>query len=188
MMIQLLERVVAKEDIEKAASNEEIEQKHNTTCSNENFDECLFSTLIQDMKDKTTENCTAPFITGYHNGNPTTFLMIKCYAFNNLHVVLANLLILLQDQSERKFVPTMTMSTQRSGLDIIGLLTSKRIAILLVAQFLQFWERKTISIIQRKNKAMLAWICTFLQELLFQKSIIFTHFLHSFQRLEVMSA
>ena len=76
--IQLLERVVAKEDIEKAASNEEIEQKHNTTCSNENFDECLFSTLIQDMKDKTTENCTAPFITGYHNGNPTTFLMIKC--------------------------------------------------------------------------------------------------------------
>ena len=60
--IQLLDRAVVKQREDEEL--EEFEQKHNKTCSNEPFDDCLFTTLIQDMKDKSVDNCTAPFITG----------------------------------------------------------------------------------------------------------------------------
>lgn len=73
--IELLEREVAaktEEDSDTASesqlsTNESEERGHNKTCSNEPFDNCLFSKLIKDMKANTEDNCTAPFITGYSN-------------------------------------------------------------------------------------------------------------------------
>ena len=79
--IQLLERSLALENSNTAVeseipTNKRKENKHNTTCSNEPFDQCLFSTLIKDMKANTEDNCTAPFITGYKSYN---FLKLVCY-------------------------------------------------------------------------------------------------------------
>ena len=73
--IELLEREIVTKTEEDSdtglesqlPSNEREERGHNKTCSNEPFDECLFSKLIKDMKANTEDNCTAPFITGYSN-------------------------------------------------------------------------------------------------------------------------
>ena len=61
--IELLSRDVSKQQEKEDTANDD-EKEHNKTCSNEPFDNCLFSTLIKDMKARTEDNCTAPFITG----------------------------------------------------------------------------------------------------------------------------